>query len=274
MQMRRHVITDNCDVLYCVVLFIYITLNVVLSLDCICLCMMCMFLVYLFISCQPLLSYFSFFLSLHVLCLYLFFFFKQKTAYEMRISDWSSDVCSSDLGRGAGGDDGSAGRSVRRLCPAQPLGRCRRHDPRAGLDHDERLLLDAAVPGGAIGVRGGSAALLCRLSLQLERQGDGISARLARLARRSRQDRPSKCGRPARARPRRSLTRALVGIWPKWPTRCSVEKSMNPPIDAEARMRRTGLARRSVIAGLASLGLACTSWARATDRKSTRLNSS
>src|SRR3546814_10613321 len=30
-------------------------------------------------------------------CLCVFFFFKQKTAYEMRISDWSSDVCSSDL---------------------------------------------------------------------------------------------------------------------------------------------------------------------------------
>src|SRR3546814_2707109 len=32
-------------------------------------------------------------------CIYVlfFFFFKQKTAYEMRISDWSSDVCSSDL---------------------------------------------------------------------------------------------------------------------------------------------------------------------------------
>src|SRR3546814_8587104 len=29
-----------------------------------------------------------------------FFFFKQKTAYEMRISDWSSDVCSSDLAVG------------------------------------------------------------------------------------------------------------------------------------------------------------------------------
>src|SRR3546814_5954249 len=28
---------------------------------------------------------------------YVIFFFKQKTAYEMRISDWSSDVCSSDL---------------------------------------------------------------------------------------------------------------------------------------------------------------------------------
>src|SRR3546814_6933016 len=32
-----------------------------------------------------------------VMCLFCFFFFKQKTAYEMRISDWSSDVCSSDL---------------------------------------------------------------------------------------------------------------------------------------------------------------------------------
>src|SRR3546814_1827675 len=32
---------------------------------------------------------------------YVFFFFKQKTAYEMCISDWSSDVCSSDLGESA-----------------------------------------------------------------------------------------------------------------------------------------------------------------------------
>src|SRR3546814_4222392 len=32
-----------------------------------------------------------------MIVLYYFFFFKQKTAYEMRISDWSSDVCSSDL---------------------------------------------------------------------------------------------------------------------------------------------------------------------------------
>src|SRR3546814_10776573 len=37
--------------------------------------------------------------------LFLFFFFKQKTAYEMRISDWSSDVCSSDLNSGPGGND-------------------------------------------------------------------------------------------------------------------------------------------------------------------------
>src|SRR3546814_6124320 len=32
-----------------------------------------------------------------MLCHMIVFFFKQKTAYEMRISDWSSDVCSSDL---------------------------------------------------------------------------------------------------------------------------------------------------------------------------------
>src|SRR3546814_15803973 len=35
----------------------------------------------------------------------MFFFFKQKTAYEMRISDWSSDVCSSDLDFRFGGAD-------------------------------------------------------------------------------------------------------------------------------------------------------------------------
>src|SRR3546814_13886131 len=32
-----------------------------------------------------------------MIMVFYFFFFKQKTAYEMRISDWSSDVCSSDL---------------------------------------------------------------------------------------------------------------------------------------------------------------------------------
>src|SRR3546814_3210155 len=45
---------------------------------------------------------------------WFFFFFKQKTAYEMRISDWSSDVCSSDLalrtGRRVPGDGRDPGR--------------------------------------------------------------------------------------------------------------------------------------------------------------------
>src|SRR3546814_7284315 len=43
-----------------------------------------------------------------------FFFFKQKTAYEMRISDWSSDVCSSDLAK-SDGDASSYSRS--QTCP-------------------------------------------------------------------------------------------------------------------------------------------------------------
>src|SRR3546814_2070113 len=37
--------------------------------------------------------------SVYLFIMIFIFFFKQKTAYEMRISDWSSDVCSSDLGR-------------------------------------------------------------------------------------------------------------------------------------------------------------------------------
>src|SRR3546814_2718987 len=47
-----------------------------------------------------------------LLCSDVFFFFKQKTAYEMRISDWSSDVCSSDLPRYADGRRGGR-RSAR-----------------------------------------------------------------------------------------------------------------------------------------------------------------
>src|SRR3546814_6282155 len=41
----------------------------------------------------------------------LFFFFKQKTAYELRISDWSSDVCSSDLPDRRGGQAGRHGHA-------------------------------------------------------------------------------------------------------------------------------------------------------------------
>src|SRR3546814_19291311 len=42
----------------------------------------------------------DYFLLCLLFCICSFFFFKQKTAYEMRISDWSSDVCSSDLSQG------------------------------------------------------------------------------------------------------------------------------------------------------------------------------
>src|SRR3546814_6173535 len=74
----------------------------------------------------------------------LFFFFKQKTAYEMRISDWSSDVCSSDLpdGRDPPCLDRPSGRSDTgqshgsRQAPA--ISHRRRDDRRDLLQRDER----------------------------------------------------------------------------------------------------------------------------------------
>src|SRR3546814_16375826 len=58
---------------------------------------------------------------------FFFFFFKQKTAYEMRISDWSSDVCSSDLWH----------RVDRRLADRQRQARLGdRADAGAGLEDD------------------------------------------------------------------------------------------------------------------------------------------
>src|SRR3546814_20748934 len=73
--------------------------------------------------------------------LFVFFFFKQKTAYEMRISDWSSDVCSSDLSHiserhrlrrcasGVGARFGKESTRTQIRSPRQPLrhgGRCLR----------------------------------------------------------------------------------------------------------------------------------------------------
>src|SRR3546814_4025510 len=60
--------------------------------------------------------------------LFFFLFFKQKTAYEMRISDWSSDVCSSDLSAGQSADfsacrrkRGVGARNVQELGPGRGL---------------------------------------------------------------------------------------------------------------------------------------------------------
>src|SRR3546814_5441126 len=73
------------------------------------------------------------------------FFFKQKTAYEVLISDWSSDVCSSDLDHGraapravrvpatAGGDRGTdvarTSRGTLRIPPVATLSLPRKHQP-------------------------------------------------------------------------------------------------------------------------------------------------
>src|SRR3546814_8350259 len=66
----------------------------------------------------------------------LIFFFKQKTAYEMRMSDWSSDVCSSDLAGPicwrpiSGGAEGRRRRHVRDRLAVAAAGRLRPRPPR------------------------------------------------------------------------------------------------------------------------------------------------
>src|SRR3546814_20981864 len=75
-----------------------------------------------------------------------FFVFKQKTAYEMRISDWSSDVCSSDLGVHRPG----AAQAAFRLGDL----RRRRLDPGPDLRHGAADAAgDAAGAGGAFDLR-------------------------------------------------------------------------------------------------------------------------
>src|SRR3546814_19464777 len=86
--------------------------------------------------------------------LYDFFFFKQNTAYEMRISDWSSDVCSSDLG-----DDPSGLRRVRRV-----VERVRQR----------RLVLDDVVRGH--GPEDGAGPAFLRDDRRIGECGRGIAA--------------------------------------------------------------------------------------------------
>src|SRR3546814_9118463 len=86
--------------------------------------------------------------------MFIFFCFKQKTAYEMRISDWSSDVCSSDLGIAQAGSAlllGSRGRRFEPCSPDQLV------DLR-GINSDGRLgewlkpaVLKTAEPQGSVG---------------------------------------------------------------------------------------------------------------------------
>src|SRR3546814_3596109 len=78
----------------------------------------------------------------------LFFFVKQKTAYEMRISDWSSDVCSSDLRRDDQPIAAQAGQSGRSRGVREPRGQ------RSALAHAARR---REPPGLGAGSRNGRA---------------------------------------------------------------------------------------------------------------------
>src|SRR3546814_10827250 len=88
-----------------------------------------------------------------LLLVFVFFFFKQKTAYEMRISDWSSDVCSSDLR-----NSGASGVPQRRLpWPTGPPSR------------------DTPVTGTTLAIRDGNHASAARQSVVT---GKSVSVRV------------------------------------------------------------------------------------------------
>src|SRR3546814_6210779 len=78
--------------------------------------------------------------------LIIFFFFKQKTAYEMRISDWSSDVCSSDLVQCSG----RLGGAEMARTEWYREGRVPLHTLRADIDYGFR---EARTTAGRIGVK-------------------------------------------------------------------------------------------------------------------------
>src|SRR3546814_5433358 len=76
--------------------------------------------------------------SLSFILVYIFVFFKQKTAYEMRISDWSSDVCSSDLLRSRKPRAPDRERSVGCHRPSHARGKCLADPRRARSGHSYR----------------------------------------------------------------------------------------------------------------------------------------
>src|SRR3546814_7275322 len=77
-----------------------------------------------------------------MVCYLFFFFFKQKTAYEMRISDWSSDVCSSDLAGSSTTCPSTETQPPLMYCSASvrehPARSATRFDSRTGSDMDQR----------------------------------------------------------------------------------------------------------------------------------------
>src|SRR3546814_430559 len=103
---------------------------------------LCIFLIFVSFCFILLITMFYFF-TLFQLCDFRFFFvffFKQKTAYEMRISDWSAAVCSSDLSRGRPRRRRRAIRTARHAVPARPC-------PARGCGWRRRSRARGGVPG-------------------------------------------------------------------------------------------------------------------------------
>src|SRR3546814_5194160 len=110
-----------------------------------------------------------------------FFFFKQKTAYEMRISDWSSDVCSSDLALPR-----DPPRPPQRRAAHRPPGRPRELLPRCPelgrrRDADARLPARSQHPGRAPPARPGALPLAV-LQGREDRKSTRLNSSLMRIS--------------------------------------------------------------------------------------------
>src|SRR3546814_14363633 len=92
----------------------------------------------------------------------LFFFFKQKTAYEMRISDWSSDVCSSDL---------FSSRALRIVFSSQPTEPATRVGPCSAQRSTSGLLKSSRASYSVSGTIGGRTLLRLVMQKAFHEQG-------------------------------------------------------------------------------------------------------
>src|SRR3546814_8354925 len=102
----------------------------------------------------------------------MFFFFKQKTAYEMRISDWSSDVCSSDLTKMCGERivlSYAKDMVVQIVRPATVCG----VSPRMRLDVSVNMLTMQALSRGRITVFGGDQT---RPNIHIDRKSTRLNS--------------------------------------------------------------------------------------------------
>src|SRR3546814_17620394 len=113
---------------------------------------------------------------------WVFFFFKQKTAYEMRISDWSSDVCSSDLHRARARAAPRPHRNIVILRPFDEIGDDQEIAGKAHLDDDPDFEVEPREIGLALRLGERLARKRIDLSEPHRETGDRLLPKLCRLA--------------------------------------------------------------------------------------------
>src|SRR3546814_13760810 len=123
--------------------------------------------------------------------MFLFFFFKQKTAYEMRISDWSSDVCSSDL---SGGDISKSATQRDDIGVGQRLAReIEAHTGQGTVVQELAYLMRAGEPDAMDRMVGFAFGGLAIQLLQQGKSGRMVALRDGKIGRESCRERGCQC---------------------------------------------------------------------------------